>query len=111
MKGKDDYLSKEREEKSKYQKNGNKWILYVFIITFILSITFGGISNVVIGKLNIIVACILLIVIVAIGIVFDMIGMSVVTCNESSFHAKAAKKKNGAKEAGKLLTETNKTKQ
>lgn len=104
MKGSDDSLSNEKKIKNKKErKNSNKWIYYVFIITFILSITFGSVSNVMIDNLNVGVATLILVVIIAIGIVFDMIGMSVVTCNEATFHAKAARKQNGAKEAVKLV--------
>ena len=81
----------------------NKWIYFVFIITFTISILFGSVSNALVNKLNIFVACIILILIIGIGIAFDMIGMSVVGCNEASFHSKAAKKQKGAKEAVKLV--------
>ena len=104
MKESDDYLSKEKKIQNKREKkNSNKWILYVFIITFVLSISFGSVSNLLIDNLNVVIACIILIIIIFIGIVFDMIGMSVVTCNEATFHAKASKKQKGAKEAVKLV--------
>lgn len=103
MKSSSDYLSENKKKKEKNRTNKNKWIYYIFIITFLLSITFGSISNVFVKKLNIVVAVILLFVIILIGIAFDMIGMSVVGCSESTFHAKAAKKQKGAKEAVNLV--------
>ena len=84
-------------------KDSNKWIVTVFIITFILSIVFNGVSNVLLSKINIIIAFLILIIMIGIGIFFDMIGMAVATCEEAPFHAKAAKKHKGAREAIKLI--------
>ena len=86
-------------------KENKKWIITTFVITFMLAMLFGGVSNVVIEKMNLVMAIIVLIVVIAIGIVFDMIGMSIATCEEAPFHAKAAKKHSGAKEVIKLLKE------
>ena len=73
-------------------KENTKWIITTFMLTFMLALLFGGVSNVVIEKMNLVMAIIVLILVIAIGIVFDMIGMSIATCEEAPFHAKAAKK-------------------
>ena len=46
---------------------------------------------------------IIIIIVIAIGILFDMIGVAVLTANEANLHAKASKKLKGAKEAVTLL--------
>ncbi|MDD3303696.1 MAG: hypothetical protein PHP54_02130 [Clostridia bacterium] len=84
-------------------KKKNRWVYVIFLITFILSLIFGAVSNILVTKLNIWIALIVLAVIIAIGILFDMIGMSVASCKEAPFHAKAAKKHIGAKEAVRLV--------
>lgn len=84
-------------------KSNTKWIISMFIITFILSLVIGGASNTVIEKMSLPVAILVLILIIAIGILFDIIGMAVATCDEAPFHAKAAKKAKGAKATLKLL--------
>ncbi len=84
-------------------KEQNKWIVTVFIMTFILSIIFNGVSNALLSKINIFIAFLILIIMIGIGIFFDMIGMAVATCEEAPFHAKAAKKHKGAREAIKLI--------
>ena len=84
-------------------KDGNKWIVKIFIMTFLLSILFNGLSSALLTKINIIIAFLILIVMIGIGIFFDMIGMAVATCDEAPFHAKASKKQKGAKEAIKLI--------
>ena len=84
-------------------KEKNKWIVTIFIMTFILSIIFNGVSNALLSKINIVIAFLILIVMIGIGIFFDMIGMAVATCEEAPFHAKAAKKHKGAREAIRLI--------
>jgi len=84
-------------------KSNRKWIISMFIITFALSLMLGGASNVVIEKMNLILAIIVLILIICIGILFDIIGMAIATCDEAPFHAKAARKTKGAKATLRLL--------
>ena len=89
-------------------KENRKWIITTFLLTFILAMLFGGVSNVVIEKMNLVMAIIVLILVILLGIIFDMIGMAIATCEEAPFHAKAAKKHNGAREVIKLLKEKDK---
>lgn len=89
-------------------KQNTKWIITTFMLTFMLALLFGGVSNVVIEKLNIILAVLVLVAVIVIGILFDMIGMAIATCEEAPFHAKAAKKHSGAKEVLRLLKEKDK---
>jgi hypothetical protein len=84
------------------------WILKVFIITFILSICFSFITNVMSASFNSIVLIIILLCVIAIGIIFDIIGTSCMSANESSFHSIASKKISGAKEAINMLKNRNK---
>lgn len=90
------------------KKQQNKWILTVFILTFILSITFSIISNVVVAKFNNAILSIILILTISFGILFDIIGTGTISANESTFHALNSKKKNGAKEAIVLIKNSNK---
>jgi Mg2+/Co2+ transporter CorB len=89
-------------------KKKDNWILIVFILTFILSFLFSTISNL-LSDINIIVMIIILLLVIFIGIIFDMIGVAVLSCNEASFHAKASNKIKGAKECIKLIKNSNKT--
>lgn len=83
-------------------KNVN-WIYKVFLLSFIFSSLFSGISSFMADSFNTIVVIIILLFVIFIGILFDMIGVSVLTSNEASLHAKASKKIKGAKEAITLL--------
>ncbi len=80
-----------------------RWFVIVFVLSFILSIIFSFISTSAIGGLNIIPAVLILFLIIFMGIVFDIIGVSVTVAKESDFHAKASKKIPGAKTSLKLI--------
>ncbi|MBE6161014.1 MAG: hypothetical protein E7158_02165 [Firmicutes bacterium] len=80
----------------------DKWIIKIFILTFVLAAIFGTIATLISNVNNLVLAIILLLVIF-IGIIFDMVGVSVLTSKEEGFHALASKKKYGAKECITLL--------
>ena len=88
---------------NKKESSELKWFAIVFIVSFILSIIFSFISTSAISGLNIIPAVLILFLVVFIGIVFDVIGVSVTVAKESDFHAKASKKIPGAKTSLKLI--------
>ena len=89
---------------SKKNDNSNtKWVIESFIITFILSLIFSYISTNGISSLNIIQAIIILVLVVFIGIIFDIVGVAVTVANEEEFHAKATKKVKGSKDSIKLI--------
>lgn len=80
-----------------------KWFIQVFITTFILSICFSYISTYGVSNLNLVSSIIILIAVIAIGVIFDIIGVAVTVANEHEFHAKATKKVDGAKTSIKLI--------
>ena len=86
----------------------DKWISVVFILTFILSFIFSAVSTFALN-INVFILFILLVVIILIGIIFDMIGVAVLSCDEATFHAKASNKIKGSKESIKLIKSSNKT--
>lgn len=86
----------------------DNWILVIFILTFILSFIFGTVSSFV-SNMNVLLLGILLILIIFIGIIFDMIGVAVLSCEEATFHAKASRKITGSRECIKLIKQANKT--
>ena len=77
--------------KNKKQRTNN-WVIIVLISTFILSLLFSYISNTAITKLDIIPGIIVLILVILVGIVFDLIGVAVTVANEEDFHAQPSKK-------------------
>lgn len=80
----------------------NNWTLKVFFLTLFLALIFSVITNY-LGKLNNIVLIICIIIVIIVGIVFDIIGVSVLSCNKKILHSKASQKLKGAKSAIKLV--------
>ena len=80
-----------------------KWFIQVFIMTFILSMLFSYISANGVSNLSLIPAILILILVIGIGIFFDIIGVAVTVANEEEFHAKATKKVAGSKNSIKLI--------
>ena len=86
----------------------DNWIPIIFILTFVLSFIFSAISTMA-SDMNVLLLGILLIIIILIGIIFDMIGVAILSCEEATFHAKASRKITGSKECIKLIKKANQT--
>jgi len=89
--------------KQKDKQSKMKWVIEAFILTFVLSIAISYISSNGVSKLNIFWAIIILLLVIFIGITFDIIGVAVTVANEDDFHAKATKKVEGSKSSLKLI--------
>ena len=89
-------------------KNNINWIISVFITTFLLSITFSFISTNSISNLSIFPASLILILVIFIGVIFDIIGVAVTVADEHEFHAKASKRIPGSKLSVKLIRNSSK---
>ena len=84
---------------SKKKKSNTKWLITITILAFCISFIFSLISELTLSKVNLIVGIIILILFIAIGIVFDMIGVAVTSTTEQPLHAMSSKKIKGAKKA------------
>lgn len=91
----------EKKEKKNYENV--KWFIEVFITTFVLSLFFSYVSTTAINDIPMIPAIMILLLVIGIGILFDIIGVAVTVAEEEEFHAKASKKIPGAKTAVKLI--------
>ena len=80
-----------------------KWVTTIFLITIVVSGVISFVSDSVMEGSNIGVAFLILLMIIFIGIVFDIIGMAVASADEKPFHSMAARKVPGAQEAIRLL--------
>ena len=83
--------------------NNKSWVIKAFLLTFFLALIISGISNLIVENCGFIVLLIITIVIVLLGIIFDIIGTAVLTANEATFHAKASNKIRGSRESIKLI--------
>ncbi len=92
-----------RKKKTPQKKSNRNWIISVFFIAVLLSSTISFLSSSIMEDAELVEAFIVLLVIVFLGILFDIIGVAVMSANEKPFHSMAAKKVPGAAEALKLL--------
>jgi len=97
-------MAKADPEASKRERNKNiKWVVTIFFVTIFISGTISLLSDVLMASSTMAVAFLILLLIILIGIIFDIIGMAVATADEKPFHAMAARKVPGAREAISLL--------
>lgn len=81
----------------------DNWTIKIIIMAFAISIVFSLASEIVMPKVNTITSIIILTLFIVIGIIFDMIGVAVTTCDIKPFHSMNSKKINYAKIAIKLI--------
>ena len=79
------------------------WNLIVFILSFSLALLFSFLTNKLSNNAGNLIMILLILLVIAIGIIFDMIGVAVLTAKESTFHAMSSKRIKGAKRATKLI--------
>ena len=92
-----------KEQENKKEHSNMNWVIQSFIITFILSIIFSYVSTNGVSNLSLVPAILILVLVIIIGIFFDIIGVAVTVANEEEFHAKATKKVKGSKDSIKLI--------
>ena len=76
-----------------------KWICTITVLSFLISVSMSYISSEALKNVGNILAFVILLIFIAIGIVFDIVGMAATSATEKEFHSMAAKKVSGAKEA------------
>ena len=81
----------------------DNWTIKIIIMAFIISFTFSLGSETIMPKVNLITSIIILVLFIIIGIIFDMVGVAVTTCDIKPFHSMNSKKINYAKTAIKLI--------
>ena len=97
-------MSKSDPEASKRERMKSiKWVITIFLTTIVISGIITLISDEVMGRTGLVVAFVILLVIILIGILFDIIGMAVASADEKPFHSMAARKVPGAQDSIRLL--------
>lgn len=80
-------------------KGSIKFSLTIAVITFVLAAIFSIISSSILSGVIWLIGLVIVLIIVLIGVVFDMLGIASTAADEAPFHAMAAEKVYGAKEA------------
>lgn len=93
-----------KKKNQKQKKNSNvRWIVTIFFVTVVISSAISFLSSSIMEDAGLVEAFVVLLLIVLLGIIFDIIGVAVMSAGEKPFHSMAAKKVPGAAEALKLL--------
>ena len=89
-------------------KRDTKWILIITILAFVISLIFSLISELVIPNAHIAISIFLVFIFIFLGVIFDIIGVSISTADQKSFHSMATKKVRGSRTAIKLTNKRDK---
>lgn len=92
-----------KNQENKKEQSEMKWVVQSFVMTFVLSLIFSYVSTNGVSKLSLLPAILILILVIFLGIIFDIIGVAVTVANEEEFHAKATKKVEGSKNSIQLI--------
>ena len=102
-------MSKSDPASAKKERNKTiRWVVTIFLVTIFVSGAISLISEEVMSASGIATAFVILLIIVLIGILFDIIGVAVTSADETPFHAMAARKVPGARESIRLLRQAEK---
>ena len=80
-----------------------RWVITIFVITLFVSGAISFLSEELLNRSGMVAAFAILLVIVLVGIVFDIVGVAVTSADERPFHSMAARKVPGAQESIRLL--------
>lgn len=82
-----------------HKKVNKTWIMTITIITLVMAILLGYISLVFMNKVSLLGAGFIVLLIILMGIFFDLLGIAVTAAEETPFHSMAAGRVRGSKES------------
>lgn len=80
-----------------------EWIFKITVTAFLISLFFSSVTESLVLGLNELVGILIVIVIILLGVIFDMIGVSVTAADLKPFNSMASKKIRGSKTAISLI--------
>lgn len=97
-------MSKSGPGSAKRERNKQiRWVVTIFFVTIAVSGLISLVSDEIMAHSGMVTAFLILLMIVLVGIVFDVVGVAVTSADETPFHSMAARKVPGAHEAINLL--------
>ena len=88
-------IQTKKKEKVKKEHVDTKWIIKIVIITFIISMVMAFISQTTIPNLSLILGILITLIFIFLGIIFDIVGVSVTSADEAVFHSMNSRKVKG----------------
>ena len=98
--------NKRRHKKVKHTRS--LWIVMIFVSTVLISAVFSMVSGALLSASGMLAAFCILLVIILIGILFDVLGVAVTAADPKPFHSMAAHRVRGAQEALGMLRQADK---
>jgi CBS domain containing-hemolysin-like protein len=97
-------VSKSDPSAAKKERNKTiRWVVTIFFVTIFVTGLISLFSDYIMSVSGMVVAFLILIIIILIGIIFDIIGVAVASADEKPFHSMASRKVPGAQDSIKLL--------
>lgn len=96
------------KEKKTRTSGGTKWIFLVTGFSFLTSGALSYLSSVILGRIEVSITIIFVVIIILIGIFADMIGIAVAASDETQFHSMAAKRIRGSKHSINMIRHASK---
>ena len=90
-------------DKKRKKVKTSKWILIITVLAFIISFVFSLVAELLLPDVSLIIGIIIVFLFIIIGVLFDMVGVSVASADEAPFHSMASQKVKGASLAIKLI--------
>jgi CBS domain containing-hemolysin-like protein len=89
-------------------KKNIRWIITITLLAFLITVIFTLISSSLLEDVNIFIGIIIILIFIILGVLFDIIGVSVATSDPEPFHAMASKKVHGANTAKRMIKNADK---
>ncbi len=89
--------------KKKKSRAARFWALKIFIVTLVLTAGISIVTEMLMDNMSVIAAAFLILVIMLVGIAFDIIGIAFATCDPTPFISMASKKIKKAKNAIRMM--------
>ena len=94
-----DTSDKQKKKTQKPRAVNARWVLTITLISFTMSVAMSYLSNEALASAGTVLSFVVLLFFIALGIVFDMIGVAATSATEKEFHSRAAHRVRGAREA------------
>ena len=100
-----------KQNKKRHKKENHTrslWVVMIFVSTVLISAVFSMVSGALLSASGMLAAFCILLVIILIGILFDVLGVAVTAADPKPFHSMAAHRVRGAQEALGMLRQADK---
>jgi len=85
------------------KKSDIRWAIRIVALSIVLAIVFTLFSTAALEEAGYMLSFAILLLLIVVGILFDMIGVAVTAADETPFHSMAARRGRGAREAIRLI--------